>query len=1166
MITGGNSHMKRATDDRQGIEALAARLAAENKHLVVDMCPIRTDFLTVEFPRTLFLGTTIKYSASTLVAQSEGGTHLFEPSDVAEYTAGQEPDSPGTTTPRYSFGTQKDAYKALLSWRPQRPDLGAGPPQVNPSGVDPPSVGECLSIAKWDRCVITPGATPHHSVARKVPLDIALHNFLGILAFFKLTTTAREFLIDSISLMYTVICHRLTDGRVDLNSGCTLCTRVEWIAEVYSQSMALFGGVYVDIPVGSRATLATRLLLGSATCGLGKRSPFDYVPGYIRLMLESLDALDLGAEIVQACERALEPGADSPPPYRQLSEAHRLIASPDSSARGPFCPTHVPGVANLLYKYLRANPRHYLYSGSTHPGDATGVPFGGFLLLCGVVVGSDAYRGAPLSQSGLIDLRNDLRQSAGHHAPYTRSDMTKLLTPTHAPVVIADSGSIYVSAPGLCIGIISAAGVPLLVYFILTIVYSSSSSLGNLSSVFLLLSGVILGTGPAYMRRGWQYYDFLRFRIPAASASDANGCLTLFLFQHRDPTISTVRGGNTCYLPRSLRSQGGNIDSDEPVRVVDLLCSHAHVRVYVDPLDRFVLACEGGYTVLSGATDHLRLGARPRGLSPMDSGRLGEFAEYISASRVGARNVSKRAGRRRGESGNPPTDPNELLARSLGALLSGLGHATPPRNQNIVRPTMMPAPSINVPTLVPGYGHKDIERLRLLPLGHCVPVGTYHGWPLREIIGPAVNADYVNFAYSTLGYHERDYFLDRESKPLLPSRFAALVRALVDKTGCYPQHALHVVARYCTVVTTAEGVKRLVIPVYSGDTSKSIHRLAVYIAGGPAPTFYSPTACKGNVTCFKLACSIVGRGGPTLIGHVFQHVTNFGCPTVFPSIALALDNSPCIVAYDGLWEIVGHAPAGIVDVIHHYAMRNLPKADIIRVLTVSLYKASPAQIEDAIVPVIRETDIGKYGSFILDSKMATRLERRVVGDRMVARALYFASLLPARYQPHPESDIRCTQRSSSVNLTPYRALEYPYVPHLLLGFNTIVNGGTCFNSIVPETVAPPRTVPTRYRYLRRYTSHVTLSVSERLATGVTLVVHTDPRRTGPLPVFYVVPLVRGYTYYRFPYTRFRLLIYPEPELANLSVDALFLPGLALWYSLPGYDPCQVSWANCPISY
>lgn len=1082
----------------------------------------------IESPDTIHgLTTDVEIRPESLRLSSRGQHDKIRPYPAGEPTVTPANPRPLLDRPLFNISSQKEAYTSLLKWRPWGVLGHRQPKQATSPDHAPPSVAELVNLVDWSRCQTTDSPALLLAPTDKAPLDMTLHRLIALLAFYQSTGELSAMLVDSAVLLYIILSYRTSALPHSSSATFTLNTDLATIERIYSLTVNLFPSFNLRCDTNPLTTAELRFMCGSASDGHSSRSSLMAVPGYMQDLLANLRSAGYTDDVSDYCDELTRFDNDWETNERLLRMIYNHKVFTRRGASYYSAPPPRRPVAVLLYEYIRANRDcfgddydHYLTDA------ATGVPYGAFLLLCAATPDCNPTELTLLGRPELELIFKRLKDLIAHYSPYDRMLLGSMLPPSNPPVVLSDSGSLYVSSPLLCCSILAAAMVPVAAYFAISIIYSSSSKLGNLSSVFLLLSGAILGTGPAYVRRGWQYYDFLRLRLPASVTSDADSCLALFLLQHRDPGVSTVRGSNACYLPDYLRSPGGNIESDVPVRITDLLQSHARVEIYTDAFRRYILYCEGGYAVLSPGENHLVDSDRPTRLTLLDAGRLDHFVGYIRNATIGSGGSRRLGPRTDGQPRRGLEEPAELIAKLFhprtASTLGHLRHSGKARTPDLRRVTTLGVP-IRLRT---GYDGTHINHLRQLPVGRYIPVGHYRGVSYKTILSPVVDADYVNYAYSTLSMHDRDYFLDLLGNPLSTSRFAAIVRAAVEALEAYPQHVLYAISRRCKPTKQSNENSRLTIPVYRDDTRRSVARIRMIVAGGPPPIFYRPTALgKNALSSFKAACSTIGAGGPTLLGHVFSHLAGCGCSRVHPYVLYLLDNSPCLAAYGGLWQVSGRAPSNINDLLHYLSLEGVDKISAVKLLTMSLYRATVADLGCGCVPLLPHQGGETYATFNLDTKMYTRLMGRVCDSATVPRAIYYASLSPSKYALALNHNVRCTVDDANSRAAPYTPLEQAAIPQLTLKFNIVINGGLCHQSLREVVAGPVVRTPQRYAYQCREVP--TVSVKKTPPCHPAKVpVHLAPVGRVPAHNLEVRHPPPSYVPFFFPYTRYRLLIYP----------------------------------------
>ncbi|PHH54923.1 hypothetical protein CFIMG_007626RA00001 [Ceratocystis fimbriata CBS 114723] len=134
---------------------------------------------------------------------------------------------------------------------------------------------------------------------------------------------------------------------------------------------------------------------------------------------------------------------------------------------------------------------------------------------------------------------------------------------------IADD-TIYVPAKLRVSMILAVAMILGVVYLWLSIKSASNGRFGNYVSMFLLLAGAVLGIGPSIMRRGWTYYDFVRWWMPIRGTSEL-GLHAYFIVLTVAKTYGVhISGRYTHVFPDSYRSSGGSLNVDVPIRLYDV--------------------------------------------------------------------------------------------------------------------------------------------------------------------------------------------------------------------------------------------------------------------------------------------------------------------------------------------------------------------------------------------------------------------------------------------------------------------------------------------------------------------------------------------------------------------------------------------------------------------
>lgn len=997
---------------------------------------------------------------------------------------------------------------------------------------------EIMTAVVWDRVHRPVDPVEPENRGGRVYLDSTLVQFLSLLMFYDPPEYLRHILVDSIVMLLLILSHTSLINPSRVPSGSVLATRPDVIATIVGSTS--FSPATVEFELHQDAvpqSLIGLLLFSHGDTG-DATSPLE--PNTI-LIEPAVNVIKSGLapsriiELSDVVVREIRGGMSG---HEALTDFLSAFESLGTDQLDRLAPIFRPAVAQVLLHRLE----------SENTGDSlvrryiTGAPnlFSmneSFLLVCASLTLRGYKPGSPHLRTEAPGIATQLSALLENSTHYDHSELRRLLSPSEAPVVTSDSGTLYVYSPRLCLGIIAAATLPLATYFVLSIVYSGSSSLGNLASVFLLLSGVILGTGPAYVRRGWQYYDFLRLRLPAAYTSDANRCLAFFLIEGGDSTVSTVRGHNVCYLPDSLRSPGGNIEADVPVHIVDLLCSSANISLYVDPFRRYVMFCEGKHALVSDGLNHLTDGPAPAGLTPLRANQVEPFVGLIRRATVGGRNVGR--GRPKLKVPRPGPAPRHELG------LSSVGHMLHLEGQNsggALSHSLTRPPDRDRPPL-PMYGYDSASIIHAVsPLVHYwtpVAVGPRAGAP--GLLEPTVDGSYVVFAYSVLGQHARDYYVDLDGLPTSAERFAFLVRETASSCDVRVTHLLRALANWCRQYKDRDGVNRLRVPVYRDSTRRSINRMIAMVAGGPSINTFRLPSVAPTSHGLRSSCMILARAGPTVIGHAVPGLAYAGCVSTRPIVNNILTNAPWIALYAGSWRLGGYTVCSTVQAIHHMSVTGIPGPEIMVRLLDTLQRASADERRLGVM-ALDTTRPPQPLKALVNDKLISRLVSRLDCQSIVNRINYYAAMNPAPAVQAHLTALRCCYLPHPAEPTPYTPLEYPDVPFLSLDFRVIVNGGFCCPPLLPVHVAS-RPAPAPYRHTPEEGPRAQPDQPPRSGERLTIrYTYETPRPQNRRFSAQPLPLPAAYTFLYLPYTRYRLLIYPYGYTNPNLLSTLYLTG------------------------
>ncbi|KKF96416.1 hypothetical protein CFO_g1236 [Ceratocystis platani] len=98
---------------------------------------------------------------------------------------------------------------------------------------------------------------------------------------------------------------------------------------------------------------------------------------------------------------------------------------------------------------------------------------------------------------------------------------------------------------------------------------ASDDRFGSYVSLILLLAGAVLGIGPGIMRRGWTYYDFVRWRMPIRETSELGSRAYITALTVAKTYGLRISGPYSGVFPDLYRSAGGSLRVDVPIRLDD---------------------------------------------------------------------------------------------------------------------------------------------------------------------------------------------------------------------------------------------------------------------------------------------------------------------------------------------------------------------------------------------------------------------------------------------------------------------------------------------------------------------------------------------------------------------------------------------------------------------
>ncbi|KAL2890593.1 hypothetical protein HOO65_021135 [Ceratocystis lukuohia] len=132
-----------------------------------------------------------------------------------------------------------------------------------------------------------------------------------------------------------------------------------------------------------------------------------------------------------------------------------------------------------------------------------------------------------------------------------------------------EAGTIYVPAR-LRVFLISSVLMALgILYLWISIRSASDDRFGNHVSLILLLAGAVLGIGPGIMRRGWTFYDFVRWRMPISGTSELGSRAYITALTVAKTYGFRISGPYNGVFPDLYRSAGGSLRVDVPIRLDD---------------------------------------------------------------------------------------------------------------------------------------------------------------------------------------------------------------------------------------------------------------------------------------------------------------------------------------------------------------------------------------------------------------------------------------------------------------------------------------------------------------------------------------------------------------------------------------------------------------------
>lgn len=1098
---------------------------------------------------TLPISTRTSADGTGLLMEDSKGAARLEESNL--YTIGgvRHGISSFTAAPSFNIGSQRDVYSNMFdtsTWvritQPRPPRDGT------PRLCSRQRIGDTINSMHWD-----PPGPNTQSIFRSVgnercTLDRAFFQLVGILLLYDLGPAAQRTLLEALALLCWTF-GRITGDTTEVMHDCSeFAADFSLIRHVVAVTKPLAAECHIVLPGGPSCP---DFLVDVLACHRSRldEEPQVFTSGYgilgpvFSLMIESSPPHD----VFLACQRLHHTGYAGPMAHQAAEGAFTLAKQYYPSLARALPVRMFPTMAPILTKLLRFHPSgEGIGSGGEACVPSAWDQYAGLFIVCQALATSPDLLDCPGGSHTTCTFLERARAISKQYEVCTAHQVLHGTDPTETPVVLSDSGTLYVSSPLLCGTILALALLPTAAYFALSVVYSTSSRLGNLSSVFLLLSGVILGTGPAYMRRGWQYYDFLRFRVPAGYSSDANRCLPLFLLKDRDATVSTVRGDNGCYLPESLLSPSGNVDADEPVHLIDLLYSHAHATLLCDRYDRFVLYCEGKYALLESGLNHMTQYRPADTLTPVYNLKVGILRSEIGRVTIGSRAARRRAdreqsrGQRRltlGPLGMTPPPPGQsTLINILGSLHGQRGPAPP-------APPVQRAHQTPTNILPLGFRPQDVSRSRSMTHGYASPVGSFRGTPMSRILAPHVDGDYVAFVYSLLGTHARDHYVDRRGAVLTFARFAYLARRVIDDLGIYPLHFFKALSPRCRVVASHDGQKRLMIPVHADDTKYSLRRIKLYIAGGIAPEFQRASLPTYNgVWNLARAGEALASMGSLVIGHVFPTLQGSWCERVAPIISYLVRVTPLVALYTGEWTVAGRASSPLVGVLHYYALSGYAIHQIADTLIRALCGAikHDPQVPNVPLPSRIETDRG--GPTPIAQKTLDKTASAIDGVHGVQRALYYAATASQSIACGIGGAVVCSFSGLEGPGAYCQALCHHPIQELAIGFAIHVNGGV--HCQMPNPAPPGVARRESQPYSATYNpgpSTPTTSSEDALATS--RYGHQFAAYPPEVPIFGTSVVIPPQHVLYWEYTKFRLLIYPKRPRDQFSfVDAFFLPG------------------------